>query len=255
MPKLQRLKLIPEEHTLLATSTNSEGMGIIDRIDTLNNIIIDTYSFEQTYCQPYAIGVSLAESNKAMVVEREMILSDSEDKLIKKNSIDILARRVLSTYQEKVNFPQEGARLPAKNKGAFIFQNIYFEQCQMINTTKKRRVVIDRKDLSILQYEFYIPYYIELKDEGNKEYIVEGRLEGAQRASLFIPCYAEKRGVQFVASSFTNLSYLPYIIDNRLKFSASALIFTKAIIEEIVSIPNSKDILDDQVRIQRDEGE
>eukprot|EP00831_Metopus_contortus_P055764 TRINITY_DN4730_c0_g1_i5.p2 TRINITY_DN4730_c0_g1~~TRINITY_DN4730_c0_g1_i5.p2 ORF type:complete len:113 (+),score=9.93 TRINITY_DN4730_c0_g1_i5:158-496(+) len=56
----------------------------------------------------------------------------------------------------------------------------------------------------------------------------------------YIPAYAEQRGVEFVINSFAKLESTPKIMEKSLKFDASVLISTKAIVDEIVFIPFCK---------------
>lgn len=238
LPEVQRLRLSPDKKTLLVTSRSSDGKGVLDRIDTSSNVILDTFTFEKNNSIPYDIGV--VSQSKLQVQEESFILTDSEDKLRQENGTTILAKKVLSTYQEKVIFPEVLIKVSSKEERIINIEEIIFQKCEIINETKNKKIIDSRKDYSILQYNFYIPYYIGYKDEQEQQYVVEGRLEGRQKATLYIPAYAEQQGVQFVINSFTKLTSTPVIINKNLKFDVSVLISTRVIVEEIVFIPLCK---------------
>ena len=238
LPELQRLRLSPNKKTLLATSRSTDGKGVIDRIDTCSNTILDTFTFEQNNSMPYDIGVVI--QSKLQVQEESFILTDSEDKLKQENGTTILAKKVLSTYQEKMIFQEVSIKVSSKEEGIINIEEIIFQKCEIINETKNRKIIDSRKEYSILQYKFYIPYYIGCKDEQEQKYVIEGRLEGTQKATLYIPAYAEQQGIQFVINSFTKLTSTPVIINKNLKFGVSVLISTRVIVDEIVFIPLCK---------------
>lgn len=235
LPKLQRLRLSPDKKTLIVTSRSSDGKGVIDRIDTSTNVMLDTFTFEQNNNIPYDIGV--VTQSKFQLQEESSILMDSEDKLQQENGITILAKKVISTYQEKMIFSDVSIKVSSKEERIINIEEITFQKCEIINETKNRKITENRKEYSILQYNFYIPYCIGWKDEQEQKYILEGRLEGTQKATLYIPAYAEQQGVQFVSNSFTKLMNTPVIINQNLQFDVSVLISTKVIVEEIVFIP------------------
>lgn len=252
LPELQRLRLSPDKKTLLVTSRSTDGKGVIDRIDTSSNVILDTFTFEGNNSIPCDIGV--VTQSKLQVQEESFILTDSEDKLIQENGTTILARKVLSTHQEKMIFPEVSIKLSSKNEGIINVEEIIFQNCEIINETRNRKIIDSRKEYSILQYNFYIPYYIGCKDEQEQKYVIEGRLEGTQKATLYIPAYAEQQGVQFVINSFTKLTSTPLIIDKNLKFDVSVLISTRVLVDEIVFIPLCKNCDSWQRRGERRDG-
>jgi len=238
LPELQKLRLSPDKKILLATSRSIDGKGVVDRIDTSSNVILDTFTFEQNNSIPYDIGV--VTQSKLQVEEESFIFTCSEDKWKQENGTTILAKKVLSTYQEKIIFPQVSIEVCSKDEDVINVEEIIFQKCEIISETKNRKIIDSRKKYSILQYDFYIPYYIECKDKREQKYIIEGRLKGTQKATLYIPAYAEQEGVEFVINSFAKLTSTPVIINESLKFDVSVLISTKVVIEEIVFIPFCK---------------
>lgn len=239
LPELQRLRLSPDKKTLLVTSRNIDGKGVLDIIDITSKTIIDTVIFEHKNSIPYDIGI-LFQSNQKLE-EESFILYHSKEIYQPKEETAILAKMILSNYQEKIIFSEVLIKIPYKEQVNVTIDNIVFHQCKMIEKTKIRKVLEHRKDYSTLQYDFYIPYYFDLKDENGEKYVLEGSLVGTQKATLYIPDYAEQQGVQFLIKSFTNLISTPVIINYKLKFSVSVLISTKVIVEEMVLIPNCKE--------------
>lgn len=235
MQKVKRLRLSPDKKILLVIGKNIEGKGVINRIDISRNVILDTFDLEKKSSIPYDIGVAI--QRRLPKKEESLSLIDSEDKLKKENGTTILAKKVLSTYQEKIIFQEVSIKLTSEEEGIINIEEIRFKKCKIINETKNREIIDNRKEYSILKYNFYIPYYIWYKDEHGRKYVDEGKIEGIQNATLYIPAYAEQRGVEFVVNSFTKLTSNPEIIDNNLKFSVSVLISTRAIVDELVFIP------------------
>jgi len=252
LPKLQRLQLSPDKKTLLVTSRSADGKGVIDRIDTSNNIILDTFTFEQNNSIPCDIGVVI--QRKLQVQEESLILTDSEDKLREENITTILAKKVLSTYQEKVVFKEVSVKISSEEDGLIDIEGIIFQKCEIVNEIKNIKINDNRKEYTRLQYNFYIPYHIQCKDEQEQQYTVEGRLEGTQKATLYIPDYAEQQGIQFVINSFTKLISSPVIINKNLTFTVSVLISTRVIVDEIVFIPLCKNCEACQRSGERKEG-
>lgn len=179
--------------------------------------------------------------SKFEVQDESFILTNSENKLKQENGTSILAKKVLSTYQEKMIFPEVSVKVCLEEGEIINIEEIIFKKCEIINETKNRSIIDSRKDYSILQYNFYIPYCIGYTDEQQQKYIIEGRLEGTQKATLYIPAYAEQQGVEFVINSFAKVTNTPIIVNKNLKFDVSALISTKAIVDEIVFIPFCKE--------------
>ncbi|MBV7272813.1 YncE family protein [Clostridiaceae bacterium UIB06] len=238
LPELQRLRLSPDKKILLATSRSNDGKGVLDRIDTYSNVILDTFTFQRNNSIPYDIGI--VTQRKLQIDEESFIFTSSEDKWKQKNGTIILAKKILSTYQEKMIFSEVLTKLPLKLENISSIEEIIFKKCEIIDETKNRKIIDARKEYSMLQYDFYIPYYIEYKDQQEQKSVIEGRLEGKQKATLYIPAYAEQQGVQFVVNSFTMLTNAPVIIDKNLKFDVSTLISTKVIVDEMVFIPLCK---------------
>jgi len=237
LPELQRLRLSPDKKTLLVTSRSIDGKGAIDSIDISSNLILNTFTFEKNSI-PFDIGVVI--QSEFQVTEESFILTDSEDKFKQENGTSIFTKKVISTYEEKVIFPEVSNKVSSTVEGIINIKDIIFQKCEVINETKIRKIIDSKKEYSILQYDFYIPYYIGYTDEQEQEYVIEGLLKGTEKATLYIPTYAEQQGLQFIINSFAKLTSTPVIIKQNLKFDVSVFISTRVVVDEIVFIPLCK---------------
>ncbi|WP_291651267.1 YncE family protein [Clostridium sp.] len=237
LPDLQRIRLSPDKKVLLVTSKNKEGKGVLDRIDVSNNVILDTFTFDEKNIVPYDIGI-IIENNE---IEEKFYLSiNSNDKWKQEKGNTILAKKVLSTYKEKVNFPQVCVEISLKDNEILSIEDMIFENCNVIEESKSRKILESREKYLILEYDFHIPYYIKCKNQNEEKYIIEGKLKGKQKAKLYISDYREGNGMEYVVKSLTKLISSPIKKDNVIKFDVSSIISTHAIIEELVFIPFCK---------------
>jgi YVTN family beta-propeller protein len=239
LPKLQRLLLSPNKKMLLLTCGDTYGTGAIDRIDTTSNTILGTFNFEEKNSMPYHIAVVTQENN---FLEKELVTVAPCVEICKQEKeIAILAKKIISTYQEKVIFSDIIVKVPSIEQHTIFNEKVVFLPIEIVKDTKIRQVIENRKEYSVLYYDFFITYYIELKNKNNEKYFIEGKLEGKQKATLCIPNYAEQQGLEFVISSYSKVTSSSMIENNSVKFSVSALISTKVVIEDIVVIPTSKE--------------
>lgn len=235
LPEPMKIRLSHGQNILLVTNRNASGKGALDRIDINRNTVIDTLIFKRDNSMPYEIAIINREKTKTK--GRSFISLDTSDTPYVKNATTILAKRILSTYQEKVLLDEVIVNVPSSMLNASKAVKVMFRQCKMHEGTENRKVLDNRKDYSIVHYDFYIPYSIEIESEDKQKFIIEEKLEGRQDATLFMPDCTEQREIQIVISSFTKLSSSPVIINSKIKFSASILISTKAVMEDVVCIP------------------
>jgi len=238
LPEVKRLRLYPDKKILLAISGSVDGECVIDRINTSNNVILDTFTFKESNSTPYDIGVVTEDSFQ--VDEKSSVFTSLEDKWKEQNGTNILAKKVLSTYEEKINFQQISVEISSEDEEVINIGGIIFQKCEIINETKNRKITNEGERYLTLQYDFYIPYYIDYKDGQEGKHGIEGQIKGTQKAILYMPAYIEQNGVEFVINSFAKLTSTPVIINRNLVFDVSVLISTKAIVEEIVFIPLCK---------------
>jgi DNA-binding beta-propeller fold protein YncE len=234
LPELQRIKLSPDPKILLVTSKNSEGKGVIDKIDVSNNVILDTFTFEQDNSIPYDITI-VTENN--INEDENFIFTSLNDKWGEEKGNTILAKKVLSTYKEKVIFHQVVIEISLKEDEILRIDEVIFENCKVIEETKNRKIIDSREKYSVLQYDFYIPYYIKCSNQNEQKYVIKGELKGKQKAVLYISDYTEEDGLEYVVKSVTKLISSPVDSDNLLKFDASSIISTHVIMEDLVFIP------------------
>lgn len=238
LPEIQRLKLSADEKILLVTSRNSDGKGVIDRIDTANNSILNTIIFKESNSIPYDIGI--VTQNEFKVEEESIIFNNLDDKWEEEKGTTILAKKVLSSYKEKIIFPKVSIEVDLKEDEVLNIEEIIFGNCIVIEESKNREIIENRKNYSILKYDFYIPYYIECSNKEKQKYIMEGRLKGKQKATLYIEDYSKRDEVEYIIKSYAELISTPIIQKKILNFEVNAVISTHAIIEDLVFIPFCK---------------
>lgn len=234
LPEIQRIKLAPDKKVLLATSKNSEGKGVLDRIDIFNSVILDTFTFDDDNTIPYDIGI-VSENN--INEEKYCMSTNPNDKWKQEKGNTILAKKVLSTYKEKIIFSQVSVEISLRDDDILNIEEVIFENCTVIEESKNRKILENRDKYVILEYDFYIPYYIKCKNQKEEKYMIEGKLKGKQMATLYISDYKEDNGLEYAIKSLTKLISYPIIKDNLIKFDASSLISTHLIIEDLVFIP------------------
>lgn len=238
LPEVQRLRLSHDKKILIAISGSVDGKYAIDRIATSNNSILDTFTFKESNSIPYDIAI--VTQDNFQVDEKSSVFTSLENKWKDQNGTNILAKKVLSTYEEKINFQQISVEISSEDEEVINIEEIIFQKCEIINETKNRKITNEGARYLTLQYDFYIPYYIDYKDGQDEKHGIEGQIKGRQKAILYMPAYFEQDGVEFVINSFAKLTSTPVIINRNLVFDISVLISTKAIVEEIVFIPLCK---------------
>ena len=241
LPDLQRIRLSPDKKVLLVTSKDNEGKGVLDRIDVSNNVILDTFTLDDKNIVPYDIGIII--ENKE-IEEKYYISTSANDKWKQEKGNTILAKKVLSTYKEKMNFPQVSVEISLKEDDILSIEEVIFENCSVIEESKRRKIFENRDKYLILEYNFDIPYYIKCKNQNEEKYIIEGRLKGKQKARLYISDYKEGNGVEYVVKSLTKLISSPINKGNVIKLDVISIISTHAIIEDLVFIPFCKQCME-----------
>lgn len=234
----QRICLSPNKKVLLITNRNLSGKGALDRVEVSTNTLVDTIIFQKENSIPFDIAT--ISINTPQIENEAFILSEEENKVENNSETAILAKKVISTYHEKKIFSEVEVKLPFSSEDKISLENIIFKQCKMISGTEKRENLSSRKDYSILEYGFQIPYLIKIKNSEEESTIIEGLLEGKQKATVFIPEYLEQFEIQFVTHAFIKLTDTPVMLGNILNFTANALISTKVIVEDIIFIPSYK---------------
>lgn len=238
LEEIQVIKIIKDKKVLLAISKNKEGKAVIDKIDMIKNNIIDTFKFEGENNIPFDIGI--VSQKKIKVNEDYVIFKGDQEKEDKEKGISLLAKRIVSTYQEKIVFPEILVEVLKKVDETIEIEDIIFDKCEVIEESKDRKRIDNRKNYSILTYDFNIPYCINVRNNLEEKYIIKGIIKGTQRTSLYIPEDVEEKGFEILITSFSKLTNTPIIIDKTIKFDMNTLISTKVIVEEEVFIPFCK---------------
>lgn len=238
LEEVQKIKIEKDEKILLAISTNKEDKTVIDRIDINNNVIIDTFNFEGKKNNPFDIGI--VKEKKIEINEDYLLFNEYPKKECKEKGVTLLAKKVISTYQEKLIL-SEVLEQTLKNDDEIIeVEDIILKKCEVIEESKNRGKIENRKNYSILTYDFNLPYYISIRKNSVEKHLIKGVIKGTQRASLYIPEEIEETGFEILISSVSKLTSTPLIIDKTIKFDISTLISTKVIVEEDVFIPFCK---------------
>lgn len=239
LPELQKIKLSPDKKTLIVTIKGSDGRGGVDIIDISSNVVLKTLIFEKQNTCPYDIGIlyrnkpiEKIETTPSKTVSQSC---QSEEK------ISILAKRILSTYEEKIIFNEVKIKLPLNFDENFNIEDVTFDQCKVTKQSVSRNGFDDTQDILVIEYDFYIKYHSNLRNSIGEGYVVEGKLTGKQKANLYIPSNINQQIIEFKINSLTELTSTPVIINEGMKFGVNVLVSTKAIIEEIVFIPACKD--------------
>lgn len=143
-----------------------------------------------------------------------------------------------------MNFPQVSVEISLKEDDILSIEEVIFENCSVIEESKRRKIFENRDKYLILEYNFDIPYYIKCKNQNEEKYIIEGRLKGKQKARLYISDYKEGNGVEYVVKSLTKLISSPINKGNVIKLDVISIISTHAIIEDLVFIPFCKQCME-----------
>jgi DNA-binding beta-propeller fold protein YncE len=274
LPLVKRLRLISDSNLLLAISLDKEGNGAIDRIDTEKNVIVDTFFMEEKYL-PYDIGVVIqkeekVENNPRNVLpienrwnrgkwkkERRKVQTfdceinrfndcrcnsinclSSENLWNKENGLNILAKEVISLYQERVIFHPVTSEISTEEIDLIDVDEVSFQKCEMISESIECRTIKNRREYSELKYDFYIPYTFAYKERQEKAYALKGKIKESHKAILFIPAITSQLGVEFVSTTCAKLISTPVYNGNRIIFEVSVLISTLVIIDKTVFVPN-----------------
>lgn len=241
-PIIQKIKLSPNKKELFSISSSIDGKSALDKMDVRSHVILETYVFEEKNSMPYDIGVVLkkeVETQREEVTElkkKSSQVEDTQNKLKQKKGITILAPKIVSMHEEKISFSKVRIDIPKNVHERIDVTKIRFKKCEIIIETFSRKVIEDRQDYSIVEYGFYIPYYICSKDTRQQEYTIKGRIHGSHKATLHIPEYEEQKGINFVANSFTKLTNSKIYSNNVIKVDLDVLISTKVVVDEVVHI-------------------
>ena len=236
--EIQKIKIEKDKKILLAISTNKEGKVVIDKIDINNNVIIDTFNLEGENNNPFDIGIVKEKNIK--INEDYFLFNESPKKEYKEKGITILAKKVISTYQEKLILSEVLEETLKNDDETIEVEDIILKKCEVIEESKNREKIENRKDYSILTYDFNLPYYISIRKNSAEKHLIKGIIKGTQRTSLYIPEEIEETGFEILITSVSKLISTPLIIDKTIKFDISTLISTKVIVEEDVFIPFCK---------------
>ena len=238
LEEVQKVKVEKDRKILLAISKNNEGNAVIDKIDLNSNSIINSFNFDGENNIIFDIGI--VKEKKIKIKEDYFLFNKSPNKEYKEKGVTLLAKKIISTYQEKLILSEVVEEVLKNNDQIIEVEDIIFKKCEVIEESKNRKKIENRKDYSILTYDFNLPYYISIKENLIEKHLIKGVIKGSQRTSLYIPKDIEEKGFEISITSDSKLISTPVIIDKVIKFNISTLISTKVIVEEDVFIPFCK---------------
>lgn len=235
----QKIRISLDKRLLLVTSKDNKGRGALDIIDIEKQIIVNTFKFKENNCNPYDIGV---------IKEEKILYNSLEENLNENKESAILANKVISTYKEKIIFQQETNELLSEE--IIEVEEVIFEKCKVVEESKSRELIDNKRNYLIFKFEFYIPYYISCINSKKEKIIIKGILNGKQKAVLYIEDNNSLDDLDFIIRSSTQLMITPYIKDRFIIFDASSIITTYIIKEELVFLPDKlKELWNEQKNI------
>lgn len=240
---LRRIKLSQDKELLLVTSKGSNGQGSLDIIDLNKKEIINTFNISENNFNPYDIGIITEE-----IVNEEILTASIEDKWKKEEVCTILAKKLLSTYNEKKVFNKIEVEVDLSRYRGVNIESVTFEGCKINHNTKIHEKIEGKEDYTTFKFDFNIPYYINAITEDRERLVFKGNLSGSMKAVLYISHKFTSEDIEITVKSFTSLLKNPGIMDNYINLDISTSISVYATIEELINLP----IYEDSVR---DKGE
>lgn len=240
---LRRIKLSQDKELLLVTSKGSNGQGSLDIIDLNKKEIINTFNISENNFNPYDIGIITEE-----IVNEEILTASIEDKWKKEEVCTILAKKLLSTYNEKKVFNKIEVEVDLSRYRGVNIESVTFEGCKINHNTKIHEKIEGKEDYTTFKFDFNIPYYINAITEDRERLVFKGNLSGRMKAVLYISHKFTSEDIEITVKSFTSLLKNPDIMDNYINLDISTSISVYATIEELINLP----IYEDSVR---DKGE
>lgn len=247
----QRIKLCINKNYLLATSIDENGKGALDLINIKSGEIERTLNFSKGYPAPYDIEISGDENCKdigimrnslnIVALENIMFNIENEEKLYKKLDIKlednigsfILAKKIISTYKEKMIFKKEKIQLISEY-GVEI-KEINFDKCVIMEESKS--YIRDKRNYIVFKFKFSIPYYINYTTAENENLVLTGKLNGKQKAILYIPDNYSLEELEFQVKSLSRLVSTPYIKENVVICQVISIISTYIITDKVIFTP------------------
>lgn len=231
--KPQRIKISKDKNKLLVTSTDNKGRGALDIIDLEKNKLENMFIFDEVNTIPYDIGIIKED----IYVKEEIMYSDFNNKVAINNEVYILAKKIISSYEEKIIFQQE--TLEINTNLNMKVEKISFDKCIINDESKIINFIENKKRYIKFNFEFNIPYYISCTGVENERLIFKGNLNGKQEAVLYVEDEFELNELEFNIKAFNKLITTPYIKDNLIIFDIVSNIRTYVTKEEILCLPSN----------------
>lgn len=234
LPEIQKIRLSPHKDILVATSISNEGKGVIDIISLTNNKIIKTIEIKHKNSNPCGIEILPQNTFKLKVNKKEINRDCKVESKTKKTKA--LIKRILWTYEENIIFNNIFIKLNLEEADCIWIEEIKFKKCESLDILKNMLNIDTIRESSLLNYKFYIPFYIVCKDSKNISHIIEGKLEGVQNAKICMDDFEKYQDIDFIIKSITNVDGTPTIIDDVVSFNASCVISSMMVVDEVKDI-------------------
>ncbi|VYT89851.1 hypothetical protein [Clostridium tertium] len=228
----QRVKLSRDKDLLLITSKNFNGQGALDIVDLNKGEIIKTFNIDENNTIPYDIGI-VTEG----ITNEDILIPTIEEKWKGEEGCTILAKKLLSTYNEKIIFQKVLVEVDGNRYKGLNIQEATFENCKIKDSTKVFEVIENREDYTTFKFDFNIPYYIKAIAEGGERVVFKGGISGRLKAVLYISNKFSSEDIQITVKSSTSLLKSPNIVDSYIKLDVSTLISVYATTEELINVP------------------
>ncbi|MBS5936875.1 hypothetical protein E5347_01660 [Clostridium sartagoforme] len=228
----QRIKLSQDKELLLVTSKGSNGQGSLDIIDLNKEEIINTFNISENNSNPYDVGITTEG-----IVNEEILIASIEDKWKSEEVCTILAKKLQSTYNEKVIFNKVEVEVDLNRYRGLKIETVTFEGCKINDNTKIYEKIESREDYTTFRFDFNIPYYIKAMTEDRERVVFKGNLSGKMKAVLYISNKFSSEDIEITVKSSTILLKNPDIMDNYINLDISTSISVYATIEELINLP------------------
>lgn len=238
---LRRIKLSQDKELLLVTSKGSNGKGSLDIIDLNKKEIINTFNISENNFNPYDIGIITEE-----IVNEEILTASIEDKWKKEEVCTILAKKLLSTYNEKKVFNKIEVEVDLSRYRGVNIESVTFEGCKINHNTKIHEKIEGKEDYTTFKFDFNIPYYINAITEDRERLVFKGNLSGRMKAVLYISHKFTSEDIEITVKSSTSLLKNPDIMDNYINLDISTSISVYATIEELINLPMYEEVVRDK---------
>jgi len=232
-PEPTNLFITEDKTKLLVTNRNSESYGGIDIIDLKSNSLIGSILMNTLNSQPYdVISLILPYTYVPTIAINDLHQGNQE--------ITIIAKKIFSTYNEKLNFPFIRINLSKYKDFTFIFQKIKFESGIIVQNSELRSRLSTTSRLSNIKFIVRVNYIINYLENCNHN-IVNGFFEKPIDVFFNIPENRDLEEFQLDIITTTKFTTVPKMLDNVISFGVTTLMELKILGEDEIHLTNLKE--------------